>query len=31
MPVHCTEHQDVFFYKTPVVIDPCGSNPMFKN
>src|SRR5215216_5215781 len=25
MPVHCTEHQDAFFYKTPVVIDPCRS------
>ena len=29
--VHCTEHQDAFFYKTLVVIDPCGSNPMCKN
>ena len=31
MPVHCTEHQDAFFYKTPVVIDPCRSNPMCKS
>ena len=31
MPVHCTEHQDAFFYKTPIVIDPCRSNPMCKN
>src|SRR5215216_2818475 len=30
MPVHCMEHQDAFFYKTPVVIDPCRSNPMCK-
>ena len=28
MPVHCTEHQDAFFYKTTVVIDPCRSNPI---
>ena len=31
MPVHCREHQDAFFYKTRVVIDPCRSNPMCKN
>ena len=31
MLVHCTEHQYAFFYKTPVVIDPCRSNPMCKN
>ena len=31
IPVHCREHQDAFFYKTPVVIDPCRSNPMCKN
>ena len=29
--VHCTEHQYAVFYKTPVVIDPCRSNPMCKN
>ena len=29
--VHCMEHQYAFFYKTPVVIDPCRSNPMCKN
>ena len=29
--VHCTEHQYAFFYRTPVVIDPCRSNPMCKN
>ena len=31
MLVHCMEHQYAFFYKTPVVIDPCRSNPMCKN
>ncbi len=31
MPVHIREHQDAFFYKTPIVIDPCKSNPMCKN